>query len=73
MFKPHTASNPSFKAAAEGETWNLSVPENPGLLDIAAVSSVTGVVSLASNSLEKHLKVRLLFLPFLRFTEHNKH
>lgn len=36
-------------------------PENPGLLDKAALSSVTGAASLASSSLEKYLKVKPLF------------
>lgn len=67
MFKQYAASDLSFKVLTEGEPWNLNVPEKPGLLDIAAVSSVTGVVSLASSSLgKKHLKVKLLFLSFLK-------
>ncbi len=66
MFKQRTASFLNFKVVTEGETWNQSVPENPGLLDTAAVSSVTGVVSLASSSLEKHFKVKHLFLSFLK-------
>lgn len=44
----------------------LDLPENPGLLDMAELSSVTGAASLVSNSLKQHIDCSLSLKDLLK-------